>query len=143
MRLNILLIGLILITGILSAQSLERELIQVSLEFQIAFQLVREGQAGLNLELIGLQNELIDWQGKEEKWKLDENELKNELQGSKQQAKKLRQDLSLAKKQTSGLEISFGDYKKEVTSRRKWLKFCNRILIVVVIGEAFALLLRK
>ena len=142
MRLNILLIGLILIAGILPAQSLERELIQISLEFRMALQLVREGQSGLSLELIGLQNELSDWQSKEEKWKLDENGLRNELQGSKQEAIKLRQDLSLAKQHSGGLEISFSDYKKEAAKNLSRSRFWNKVFIGLAIGEGIIILLK-
>ena len=142
MRIIVFIIFSILLIVPAGAQSLERELIQISLEFRMALQLVREGQSGLNLDLIGLQNELSDWQSKEEKWKLDESGLRNELQGSKRQAIKLRLDLSSARKLSSGLETSFGDYKKEVKKSRRWLKFCNRVLIGVVIVEGIIILLK-
>ncbi len=142
MRIIVFIIFSILLIVPAGAQSLERELIQISLEFRMALQLVREGQSGLNLELIGLQNELSDWQSKEEKWKLDENGLRNELQGSKRQAIKLRQDLSLARKLSSGLETSFGDYKTEVEKSLGRSKFLNKVLIGVVIVEGIIILLK-
>lgn len=142
MRIIVFIICSILLIAPAGAQNLQSELIQVSLEFQIAFQLVREGQAGLNLELIGLQNELSDWQKKEEKWKLEENGLRNELEGSKQEAIKLRQDLSSAREQTSGLEKSFSDYKTETEKSRTWSKLWNKILIIGLITEAIIILIK-
>ncbi len=142
MRIIVFIIFSILLIVPAGAQSLERELIQISLEFRMALQLVREGQSESSLELTGLQNELRDWQSKEEKWKLDENGLRNELQGSKRQAIKLRQDLSLARKHSSGLETSFSDYKKEVGKSRKWLKFCNKVLIGIAVVEGIIILLK-
>ena len=142
MRIIVFIIFSILLIVPAGAQSLERELIQISLEFRMALQLVREGQSGLSLELIGLQNELSDWQSKEEKWKLDENGLRNELQGSKRQAIKLRQDLSLVKQHSSGLEISFGDYKKEAKKSLNRSRFWNKVFIGIVIGEGIIILLK-
>ena len=142
MRIIVFIIFSILLIVPAGAQSLERELIQISLEFRMALQLVREGQSGLNLELIGLQNELRDWQSKEEKWLSDENGLKNELQGSKRQAIKLRQDLSLAKQHSSDLETSFSDYKKEAAKNLNRSRFWNKVLIGIVIGEGIIILVK-
>ncbi len=142
MRLNILLVGLILIAGVLPAQSLETELIQISLEFRIALRLVREGQSESNLELIGLQSELIDWQNKEERWLNDENELRNELQDSKQQAGKLRQDLRSASELSSGLTESFSAYKKETVKSLGRSKFWNKIFIIGLMAETVIILVK-
>lgn len=142
MRTIVFIIFLILLIVPAGAQSLERELIQISLELKMALQIVREGQSELKLELGGLQIELNDWQSKEEKWKLDENGLRNELQGSKQEAKKLRQDLNSVRKLSSGLTESFTDYKKETAKSLGRSKFWNKILFAGLIAEAVIILVK-